>query len=200
MRITAVGHPLPPAGGAGVGKMKRKIIPYNPILKELAKKLRRNMTFSEVKLWNELKNGRMMGYDFDRQRPIGNYIVDFYCKDLLLALEIDGITHQDEKIILKDEIRQDELEMLGVNFLRFNALLVVNKVESVIKEIENWILEYEAKNGVVEFVKRKRTQMQNPVSRKRNPPLLRQLAEGDAGNRITFGLNKNIRLLNSCST
>ena len=198
MRITAVGHPLP--GGVGVGKMKRKIIPYNPILKELAKKLRRNMTFSEVKLWNELKNGRMMGYDFDRQRPIGNYIVDFYCKDLLLALEIDGITHQDEKIILKDEIRQDELEMLGVNFLRFNALLVVNKVESVIKEIENWILEYEAKNGVVEFVKRKRTQMQNPVSRKRNPPLLRQLAEGDAGNRITFGLNKNIRLLNSCST
>ena len=81
---------------------------------------------------------------------------------------------------LKDEIRQDELEMLGVNFLRFNALLVVNKVESVIKEIENWILEYEAKNGVVEFVKRKRTQMQNPVSRKRNPPLLRQLAEGEA--------------------
>lgn len=183
-----------------MGKMKRKIIPYNPILKELAKKLRRNMTFSEVKLWNELKNGRMMGYDFDRQRPIGNYIVDFYCKDLLLALETDGITHQDEKIILRDEIRQDELEMLGVNFLRFNALLVVNKVESVIKEIENWILEYEAKNGVVEFVKRKRTQMQNPVSRKRNPPLLRQLAEGDAGNRITFGLNKNIRLLNSCST
>ena len=109
--------------------MKRKIIPYNPKLKELAKKLRQNMTFSEVKLWNELKNGQMMGYDFDRQRPVGNYIVDFYCKDLRLALEVDGITHEDEKVMLNDKIRQSELEVLGVCFLRFDALLVVNKVE-----------------------------------------------------------------------
>ena len=148
-------------------KLKRQIIPYNPLLKEKAKKLRQNMTFSEVKLWNELKNGKMMGYDFDRQRPIGNYIVDFYCKDLQLALEVDGITHLDENIILKDKIRQDELEMLGVNFLRFDALLVVNKVESVLKEIQNWVLEYESKNGVVEFVQRKRLQMLNPKSRRR---------------------------------
>ena len=102
----------------------------------------------------------MMGYDFDRQRPIGNYIVDFYCKDLKLALEVDGITHLDEKVILKDEIRQDELERLGVKFLRFDAMLIVNKVESVLKEIESWIIEYESENGVVEFVRRKR--MQNP--------------------------------------
>src|SRR5215510_461872 len=136
--------------------MKRTIIPYNPKLKELAKKLRQNMTFSEVKLWNEIKNGQLMGYDFDRQRPIGSYIVDFYCKDLKLALEVDGITHLDEKVILKDEVRQDELVRLGVNFLRFDAMLVVNKVESVLKEIESWIIEYESKNGVVEFVRRKR--------------------------------------------
>ena len=147
--------------------MKRKIIPYNPILKELAKKLRQNMTFSEVKLWNELKNGQMMGYDFDRQRPIGNYIVDFYCKDLQLALEIDGITHQDEKIIIKDRVRQKELETLEIKFLRFDALLVVNKVEAVVREIERWILDYEEKNGVNEFVKRKRIALINPKSRKR---------------------------------
>ena len=147
--------------------MKRKIIPYNPILKELAKKLRQNMTFSEVKLWNELKNGQMMGYDFDRQRPIGNYIVDFYCKDLQLALEIDGITHQDKKIIIKDRVRQKELETLEIKFLRFDALLVVNKVEAVVREIERWILDYEEKNGVNEFVKRKRIALMNPKSRKR---------------------------------
>ena len=152
--------------------MRRQIIPYNPMLKELAKKLRKNMTFSEVKLWNELKNGRMMGYDFDRQRPIGNYIVDFYCKDLKLALEVDGITHLDEKVILKDEIRQDELERLGVNFLRFDAMLIVNKVESVLKEIESWIIEYESENGVVEFVRRKRMQ---------NPPLPLPGGDADAG-------------------
>jgi very-short-patch-repair endonuclease len=120
------------------------------------------MTFSEVKLWNELKNGKMLGYDFDRQRPVGDYIVDFYCKDLLLALEVDGITHHDEKGILIDKIRQRELEMLGVSFLRFDSLLIVNKIESVLKEIENWINNYESKNGVVEFVKRKRMQMRDP--------------------------------------
>jgi very-short-patch-repair endonuclease len=136
--------------------MRRKIIPYNPVLKELAKKLRQNMTFSEVKLWNELKNGQMMGYDFDRQRPIGNYIIDFYCKDLQLGLEVDGITHEDEKVMLNDKQRQTELEVLGVSFLRFNALLVINKVESVVKEIEKWIIVYEEKNGVSEFVKRRR--------------------------------------------
>ncbi|MGK2863572.1 MAG: endonuclease domain-containing protein [Chitinophagaceae bacterium] len=102
--------------------MKRKIIPYNPKLKDLAKKLRRTMTFSEVKLWNELKNGQMMGYDFDRQRPIGNYIVDFFCKDLQLALEIGGITHDDEKQMMQDELRQEEIEILGIRILRFNAL------------------------------------------------------------------------------
>jgi very-short-patch-repair endonuclease len=150
--------------------MKRQIIPYNPRLKEFAKKLRKAMTFSEVKVWNELKNGQLMGYDFDRQRPIGNYIVDFYCKDLLLALEIDGITHQDERVMFKDGIRQKELEMLGVTFLRFEALLCVNKVEAVVKEIGRWIAEYEKQNGVNENVMRKREALENPRSRKRTHP------------------------------
>ena len=123
--------------------MKRTIVPYNPHVKELAKKLRHNMTFSEVKLWNEIKNGQMMGYDFDRQRPIGSYIVDFYCKDLKLALEIDGITHLDEKTIQNDEIRQEELEVMGISFLRFDAMLVVNQVEATVREIKKWITEYE---------------------------------------------------------
>ena len=72
---------------------KRKIIPYNPILKERAQELRNNSTFSEIMLWNHLKKKQMRGFDFDRQRPIDNYIVDFYCKDLFLAIEIDGERH-----------------------------------------------------------------------------------------------------------
>src|SRR6476620_8875248 len=133
--------------------MKRAILPYNKNLKELAKKLRKNMTYSEVLLWNELKNGKVKGYDFDRQRPIGNYIVDFYCKDLRLALEVDGITHTEEEVAKKDVIRQKELENLGVHFLRFDALLVLNKVEAVVREIRNWIDEFEKKNGVSELVR-----------------------------------------------
>jgi very-short-patch-repair endonuclease len=136
--------------------MNRKILTYNPELKELAKRLRNNMTFSEVKLWNELKGGKLMGYDFDRQRAIGNYIVDFYCKDVLLAIEVDGITHEEERTQYKDARRQEELERLGVHFLRFDALLVINKVEAVVREIKSWLREYERDNGVSEFVIRRR--------------------------------------------
>jgi very-short-patch-repair endonuclease len=136
--------------------MTRPIIPYNPALKELAKKLRRNMTFSEVKLWNELKNGKLKGYDFDRQRVVGNYIVDFYCKDVLLAIEVDGITHEEETTKYKDARRQEELERLGVHVLRFDALLVIDKVEAVVREIASWLSRYEKENGVSQFVRRRR--------------------------------------------
>ena len=72
---------------------RRRIIPYNPKLKKYARKLRKNSTFTEILLWNNLKRGQVKGFDFDRQRPIDNYIVDFYCKDLKLAIEVDGESH-----------------------------------------------------------------------------------------------------------
>jgi very-short-patch-repair endonuclease len=148
--------------------MKRRIIPYTPQAKDFAKQLRQKMTFSEVKLWNELKNGQMMGYDFDRQRPMLNYIVDFYCKDVMLAIEVDGITHEDEKVIEKDEIRQDEIEIYGVSFLRFNALDLVKDMKNVLRTIENWLFDFEEKNGVNEFVKKKRELLKFPKNRKRS--------------------------------
>ena len=116
---------------------KQKIIPYNPELKELASKLRKNMTLSEVLLWNELKNKKILGYDFDRQRPINNYIVDFYCKELKLAIEIDGDTH-----IFKyedDDERQKVIEKLGVSFLRFEDVEVKNSMNNVLRVIVDWI-------------------------------------------------------------
>ena len=129
------------------------------------------MTYSEVKLWMELRNGNMMGYDFDRQKPMLSYIVDFYCKDLKLAIEVDGKTHEDEKVILKDPIRQGEIEIYGVSFLRFNALDVVHDMNNILRTIENWIFEFEEKNEVSEFVKRKRKSLEHPKNRKRdNPP------------------------------
>jgi len=119
-------------------KKRRKIIPYNPNLKELARELRRNMTLSEVLLWNELKKKNMLGYDFDRQRPIGNYIVDFYCKELSLTIEIDGDTH-----IYKydyDDKRQRELENLGVHFLRLEDIEIKKNMWNVLRVIEDWII------------------------------------------------------------
>ena len=117
------------------------------------------MTFSEVKLWNELKQGQMLQYDFDRQRPVLNYIVDFYCKDLKLAIEVDGITHTEDAIAAKDITRQKELEVHGITFLRFDALLVINKVEAAVRQIREWIEEYEKNHPVPESVARKREKM-----------------------------------------
>jgi len=118
--------------------MQRKILLYNPILKELAKQLRKNMTLSEVLLWNELKNKKLLKMDFDRQRPILNYIVDFYCKDLMLAIEIDGDSHNEK--YEQDRKRQKELEDVGVRFLRFDDLEVKKNMDNVLREIENWII------------------------------------------------------------
>ena len=122
--------------------MRRKILPYNSKLKPLAKALWQNMTFSEVLLWNELKQKKMLGYDFNRQRPIDNFIVDFYCKDLMLAIEVDGISHDFEEVRDNDEIRQKRLESLGVNFLRFDDREVKNDMANVLRTIEYWILEH----------------------------------------------------------
>jgi very-short-patch-repair endonuclease len=121
--------------------MKRKIIPYNPKLKEYARELRNNSTLSEVLLWNHLKGKQMKGFDFHRQKPIDNYIVDFYCPELFLAIEIDGSSHYHEEAVEKDRVRQTRLESLGVKFLRFDDLDVKKRIDKVLEEIEIWIEE-----------------------------------------------------------
>lgn len=117
--------------------MRHPIIPYNPGLKECAGALRRNMTRAEVLLWTKLKRKQMCGYDFDRQRPVDEYIVDFYCKELRLAIEIDGWSHALKGV--RDVARQKRLEGLGVRFLRFTEQEVAAGLQSVADQIEMWI-------------------------------------------------------------
>ena len=119
--------------------MRRKIIPYNPKLKEYARKLRKNSTFTEIMLWNYLKGKQLKGFDFDRQRPIDKYIVDFYCKDLQLAIEVDGENHYgNEKA---DKRRERRLNKLGVTVLRFDYMKILYELDEVLKKIERWIEE-----------------------------------------------------------
>ena len=123
-------------------EMKPKFIPYNPNLKILARKLRNNSTLAEILLWKELKGKQILGYDFHRQKPIDEFIVDFYCPELHLAIEIDGDSHHlREK---EDADRQRRIEKLGVRFFRFDDLDVKFKMDEVLCRIENWIREYEA--------------------------------------------------------
>lgn len=125
--------------------MRRTIIPYNPKLKILAKNLRNKSTLSEVLLWKYLKGKQMKGYDFHRQKPIDNYIVDFYCPDLQLAIEIDGSTHDETKIDY-DNYRQKRLESLGVKFLRFRDHNIKHNIEAVLMRICDWIETQERQN------------------------------------------------------
>ncbi|MFD2725099.1 endonuclease domain-containing protein [Hyunsoonleella rubra] len=118
--------------------MKRKIIPYNPDLVPIAKALRNNMTFGEITLWREIK-GKKMGVRFSRQIPIDRCIVDFYCKDLQLVIEIDGAIHFEEGHQEKDAIRQKRLESLGVKVIRFSDLDVRNNLGWVLEDIGNVI-------------------------------------------------------------
>ena len=79
----------------------------------------------------------MCGYDFDRQRPVDDYIVDFYCKDLRLAVEVDGCSHAVKGA--RDVARQKRLESLGIQFLRFTEGEVVAHLQSVADQIEMWV-------------------------------------------------------------
>src|ERR1700733_8633509 len=99
--------------------MRRKIIPYNSNLKQLARKLRNDSTLGEVLLWNELKNKQLYGYDFHRQKPLLNYIVDLYRYELALVIEIDGQYHNWEEQYDKDIVRVKELGAYGLTVLRF---------------------------------------------------------------------------------
>ncbi|MEP0366925.1 MAG: DUF559 domain-containing protein [Cyclobacteriaceae bacterium] len=112
----------------------RKIIPYNPKLVPLARQLRNDMTLGEILVWNEIKN-KQLGVRFSRQIPIDQYIVDFYCKDLMLAIEVDGSTHYHDDQPEKDQRRQERLESLGVRFIRFDDLDVKSDINWVVNEI-----------------------------------------------------------------
>jgi len=115
----------------------RRIIPYNPKLKALSRKLRSNSTLAEVLLWNQLKNRQVHGYRFLRQRPIDNFIVDFFCHELMLVIEIDGQTHDHR--IAEDATRQRRLELLGITVLRFLDIDVKRNLAGVMTSIDTWI-------------------------------------------------------------
>ena len=123
---------------------KRKIIPYNPYLKQFARNLRNNSTKSEIILWKYLKNKKMYGFDFHRQKPIDNYILDFFCYELMLGIELDGYSHQLEEVIKKDQLKNKKMAALGIEVLRFSDKDVFNNINSVLRVIEIYILERKA--------------------------------------------------------
>lgn len=116
-------------------------IHYNKKLQKYANALRKDMTKAEACLWKFVLSGRQMrGYQFRRQRPVLNFIADFMCKELMLIIEVDGITHTWEETVLKDDLKDKALAEAGFRVLRFSdeeILTRINEVNTIIwREVE----------------------------------------------------------------
>lgn len=105
----------------------------------LARNLRKNSTIQEKRLWNLLKNHKFHGLKFKRQQPVGNYIVDFICKEAKIIIEVDGGQHNEMENIEADNVRTVFLESKGYKVIRFWNNEIYENIEGVIKRLESEI-------------------------------------------------------------
>ena len=111
------------------------MLPYNKNLKLHSRHLRENMTDAERYLWKTLRMKQLKGYQFYRQKPIGDYIVDFWCPKAKLVVEVDGGQHFSSQTTDNDRIRDKYLSSLGMRVLRFNNIEVLKNIDGVIEKI-----------------------------------------------------------------
>lgn len=124
------------------------MLPYNKNLKERSRELRSSMTDAEIALWAKVRRRQLYSLQFHRQKPIGNYIVDFYCPAAQLVVEIDGGQHYRAEGELRDADRDAYLKSLGLLVLRFSNLDVLSNMDGVMTTIVQHI---EAKLGQEEI-------------------------------------------------
>ncbi len=110
-------------------------LPYNKDLLPLAKELRQANNLSEVLFWNKVKNRKFLGLDFHRQKVIGNYIVDFYCKSCNVVIEIDGFSHKIKGE--EDTIRDEYLRSLGLTVIRIQVKDIMQDLDKTVVELSN---------------------------------------------------------------
>lgn len=109
--------------------------PYNKNLKQPSRDLRSNMTDAEQLLWQRIRRKQILGLQFYRQKPILNFIVDFYCPKANLIIECDGGQHYTEEGLEADRARDQALGQLGLNVLRFDNRQVLTEIDVVIEFI-----------------------------------------------------------------
>ena len=119
-------------GGQGDFKMSKRVLLYNSKLKGIARNLRTNMTQSERMLWSRLRGKQLLGVQFYRQKPIGNYIVDFFAPRVKLVIEVDGSQHAEADHFRRDKQRDSYLADLGIRVMRFNSREVLKDTDSVV--------------------------------------------------------------------
>ena len=112
--------------------------PYNTNLKQPSRDLRNNMTDAEQLLWRKLRRKQILGLQFYRQKPILNFIVDFYCPAANLVIECDGGQHYTAEGLEADRARDQALAQLGLNVLRFDNRQILTETDAVVDQIY-WI-------------------------------------------------------------
>ena len=109
--------------------------PYNKNLKQPSRDLRNNMTDAEKLLWSKLRNNQILGLQFYRQKPLLNFIVDFYCPAANLVIECDGGQHFTDEGLEADRVRDEVLAELGLVVLRFSNWQVLTEIDGVVEQI-----------------------------------------------------------------
>jgi very-short-patch-repair endonuclease len=109
---------------------------YDPKLRQAARELRKNMTDAERLLWSKLRKKQLKGLMFTSQKPLGGYIVDFYCYKANLVVEVDGSQHYSSEGIEYDKVRDECLKNQELKVLRFTNIDVLENIDGVIEVIE----------------------------------------------------------------
>ena len=117
------------------------MLEYNVALKEPSRNLRSNMTEAERLLWVRLRRKQLQGMQFYRQKPIGNFIVDFYAPAAALVIEVDGSQHLEAEHRVQDELRDEFLAEGGLTVLRFDNRQVLCETDAVVEQILTWMNE-----------------------------------------------------------
>ena len=121
----------------GKGGFEKSMLHYNKNLKLYSRELRKNMTDAEKLLWYKIRGRQLKGYQFYRQKIIGNYIVDFYCPKAKLAIELDGGQHYSDEGKEKDRMRDKNIADFGIEVLRFSDREIFESLNSVLEKIWN---------------------------------------------------------------
>ena len=113
------------------------MLPYDRRLRERSQELRKGMTAAETFLWSKIRMKQVKGHWFYRQKPVGEYIADFYCPAAKLVVEVDGGQHFTDEMIEYDRERNEYMAGLGLRVLRFTNTEVLTNIEGVLEKIEN---------------------------------------------------------------
>ena len=115
--------------------------------KDTRKELRNNLTKGEIILWQHLKGSQLGEFKFRRQQSIDDFVVDFYCPEIKLAVEVDGKTNEVEEVFTRDQWRQNIIEKEGVVFKRYTSNDIFNNLDQTLDDLYQTCLELRKRNS-----------------------------------------------------